>query len=612
MTIFESNLKHLNDKFPFAYSVVKQISLSDKYRAFLSEDGLTNIEIKLDSDVNDFLYDPQHTGMETASWLQAIASSISEHEHVLLYGLGMGHHLQLLLTYFPSKWFYLYEPDAELFRISLATENMADILCHPNLKALSVGLTAEAKRQLIYPICTHAQGACAFLYIPYYARTNEEEISTLREEFPTFVSEFKVNYSTRNRYKEQWLQNRLNHLATNLSSVPLRVLKDRFMGVPAVIVGSGPSLTEAVEGIKTLHDQCLIIAAGTSIQPLLHHGIKPHIVVMADGGAIVEKVFTDSESRTVPMLYSPTTNYRVTDVMRGGLIHYYDTSDLVSKHYMEISEEDPVLRSSASVTGLAIQAAVYMGCQEVVFAGQDFSFPGEVHYAPGVTHFGEQGQKWVVSKADVLVENVCGTHNRTTASYAVLLRNTVEIISLYPNTRFINTSSVGARINGAEQMPIEEYIRETSRLPAFISFDFNFMAEGYGQERVASINKRVEGMPADLASYHQELIGIRKLITKLAEWSRTNPDKCARALEAIEDKWSSVVNRDSFKALYESILPNELHYFDSHLSLIVNETTLIGKSRMFETYVGKIVNEMLEVTPKLQEMAAEALCRLRS
>ncbi|MBB6692196.1 motility associated factor glycosyltransferase family protein [Cohnella xylanilytica] len=614
MTTFQANLSFLEQRFPYAHhQLIPASPQSTGYEPFLSEDGLGNIRIQRSGEREEFLYDPSQTSMDVARWLQAQSDSISQHDHLLLYGLGIGHHLQVLLTFYPDKWIYIYEPDTELFRAALQAEDMTAILSHENVKALAVGSSTEAKRQLIYPICTHAQGSCAFLYMPYYARTNAEGIEQFREEIPAIVSEFQVNRNTRNLFKEQWLVNRLYHLSTNLNSTPLHALKGRFKGVPAIIVGSGPSLKEDVEWIRQLRRHCLILSAGTSVQPLLHFGIEPHLVALVDGGAIVEKVFQDSVSRSVPMLYSPTTNYRVTDSMNSSLFHFFDHTDPVSKHYMALTDEDPVFNSSASVTGMAIQAAVYMGCREIVFAGQDFSFPGEVHYAPGVTHFGEEGQKYVVSHAQVLVENVLGTMNRTNTSYHVLLRNTEEIISQLAGIRFINTSSVGAKIKGTEWMRMEEYykgIRESNiRSPERID-TVDAAAGFYSNERLAMILTRVKLLSDDLHSYQQELNEMKKLIGKLADWSRTNPSKCTKALETIEDKWSAVVNRDSFTALYESLLPEELHYFDNHLSLIVAERTLIGKARLFEIYLGKIVQEMLEATPKLQAMAAEAMARI--
>ncbi|WP_080832509.1 motility associated factor glycosyltransferase family protein [Cohnella massiliensis] len=615
MTILETNLKFLRQSYPHVYRLLNESpSTSANYRSFVSKDGLGNIEVCFNERKTEFLYDPSQTAMEAARWLQSITEHVSQQEHILIYGLGLGHHLQLLLTYYPQKWVYVYEPDLEMFRKAIETEDLSLLLSHQNVKALAVGKSAEAKRQLIYPICTHAQGSCSFLCLPYYERVASSDLRDFRQEIPSIVSEFNVNQNTLVQFKEQWLRNRLNHISTNLSSIPLHALKGLFQNIPVIIVGSGPSLKEDVEWIRRLRDHCLIFAAGTSVQPLLHFGIEPHLVVMVDGGSIVELVFQDEASRNVPMLYSPTTNFRVTDLMTSQLFHFYDHTDQVSKHYMELTDEDPVFYSSASVTGMAIQAAVYMGCKEIIFAGQDFSFPGNNYYAPGVTHFAEQGQKYVVSNAQDEVENVLGTTNRTTSSYRVLLRNTEEIISRLPGVRFINTSSVGAKIAGTEWKRMEMYYEEINggliTAPKCISDVLKVNAR-YSTERVASILTKIKSIQVDLGVYQQKFHEIKKLIGKLAEWSRTNPNKCAKTLESIEDHWAAVVNRESFRALYESLLPQELHYFDSHLSSIVAEKTIIGKARMFETYVGKIVNEMLEVTPLLKEIAVEAISRLK-
>lgn len=615
MTVLDLNLKLIKEKFPHSYEALQGLARkSSVYRPFQSEDGLGNMGIRMSEDTEEFLYDPSQTAMDTARWLHSINDHVSQQEHVLLYGLGFGHHLRLLLTYYPQKWIYLYEPDIDLLQTVIEFEDLTPLLSHPNVKALAVGRTTEAKRQLVYPICTHAQGSCAFLYMPFYARTTPKDIEALREEIPAIIEEFNINQNTLERFKNDWLENRLYHVSTNLVSQSLLSLKGKYADIPALITGSGPSLQEDIEHIRLLQQHCLIIAAGTSIQALLHHGIKPHFVVLVDGGEIVEKAFQNPATRSVPMLYSPTTNYRVTDKATNRLFHYFDHTDNVSRYYMGLTDEDPVFRSSASVTGMAIQAAVYMGCREIIFAGQDFSFPGGIYYAQGVNHFGESEHRYTVEKtANLLVDNVQGTQNRTTSSYHLLLRNTEELIAQLPNVRFINTSSVGAQIRGTEWIRMEqvcsELVGREVKAPGFLKATSN--VEGaYCSERSAATVAKVMHLVDDILTYRQDLNDIKKLLSKVGEWSRTKPSKCANALETIEDKWSSVVNRDSFRALFESLLPRELHYFDSHLSLIIAEKTLMGKSKLFESYVGKIVDEMLGVIPQLEKIAGQAVQRV--
>jgi len=614
MSVLDSNMKLLEQRFPHIHQTICHSPPNPTlYRTFMSNDGLGNVGVLTSEGTEEYIYDPSQTALDVAKWLQSISETVNQHDHLLLYGLGVGHHLQLLLTYFPNKWIYVYEPNPELFRTVIESEDLTSLFGHPNVKALAVGPSTEAKRQLIYPICTHAQGHCAFLYIPYYARTVSKEIEAFYQEIPSIISEFKMNQNTLERFKNDWLENRLYHISTNLVSQSLLALKGKYAGVPAIVTGSGPTLQEDIEWIRMMRQHCLIIAAGTSIQALVHSGIEPHFVVLVDGGELVEKAFQNPATRSVPMLYSPTTNYRVTDKVTSQLFHYFDHTDEVSRYYMSLTEDDPVFRSSASVTGMAIQAAVYMGCREIIFAGQDFSFPGGIYYAPGVIHHGESENRYTVEHtANLSVDNVLGTQNRTIASYRLLLRNTEEIIEQFPNVRFVNTSSAGARIRGTEWIRMEQVSLDLDRgvRIAELLEAKRDLGAAYNSERSEAIKAKVNQLINDIISYRQELNDIKSLLSKLGEWSRTKPSKCASTLETVENKWSSIVNRDSFRALFESLLPLELHYFDSHLSLIVAEQTLVGKSRLFETYIGKIVDEMLGVIPSLLKIAEGTVQRV--
>ncbi len=59
-------------------------------------------------------------------------------------------------------------------------------------------------------------------------------------------------------------------------------MKGAAENIPAVVVGSGPSLGMEIEALRRLKNHVCIIAAGSSIQALLKHGIEPDLIVAMD------------------------------------------------------------------------------------------------------------------------------------------------------------------------------------------------------------------------------------------------------------------------------------------------------------------------------------------
>lgn len=60
------------------------------------------------------------------------------------------------------------------------------------------------------------------------------------------------------------------------------VLTGLFAGTPAVVAGAGPSLDSTVAELAGLRDRCVVIAVDTALRPLLHHGVRPDVVVAID------------------------------------------------------------------------------------------------------------------------------------------------------------------------------------------------------------------------------------------------------------------------------------------------------------------------------------------
>ena len=53
---------------------------------------------------------------------------------------------------------------------------------------------------------------------------------------------------------------------------------------PVVLIGSGPSLDQSLSELQRIQDQCILVAAGSSIGSLLNAGIRPHFHVLLERG----------------------------------------------------------------------------------------------------------------------------------------------------------------------------------------------------------------------------------------------------------------------------------------------------------------------------------------
>src|SRR5262245_18924083 len=91
-----------------------------------------------------------------------------------------------------------------------------------------------------------------------------------------------MNARAREEHAPRYLLNTIRNLRHIVEGVDPDRLRDAFSGVPAIVVGAGPSLDQNVRDLRTCAGRALIVATDTAWRPLASAGIDPHIVVALD------------------------------------------------------------------------------------------------------------------------------------------------------------------------------------------------------------------------------------------------------------------------------------------------------------------------------------------
>src|SRR5690606_38649969 len=102
---------------------------------------------------------------------------------------------------------------------------------------------------------------------------------------------YQIDINTITYFRREGCGNLILNMSRNLKTPSCKGLKNCCRNIPAIIVGSGPSLTKEIEKVKVMKDRAIIIAAGSSIQALQHSGLDPDLIVSIDAGAANRKVF---------------------------------------------------------------------------------------------------------------------------------------------------------------------------------------------------------------------------------------------------------------------------------------------------------------------------------
>ena len=151
----------------------------------------------------------------------------------------------------------------------------------------------------------------------------------------------------------------------------------REAGIPALVLGSGPSLDDALPFIKDFKG--MIFASPSQLDILEKWEIVPTYVVSVDSADSVgeEQIRTDRDCHGMTLLTHPYISPKTLDAWHG------------AKRYFELIEQDghrhfrdvyPWIQTGFSVAGSVNNTEViiadWMGCNPIILAGVDYCFPG--------------------------------------------------------------------------------------------------------------------------------------------------------------------------------------------------------------------------------------------
>ena len=205
---------------------------------------------------------------------------------------------------------------------------------------------------------------------PLLAAHREASTRSAHATLERMLSEARANDDARRAFAPRYLLQTLQNLPVIAREGDTAALDRRFAGIPAVIVGAGPSLDEHLPELRRLSDRCLIVAADTALAPLETAGITAPVVVGVDPsewnarhlaaprrvddtwlvaeGSLHPSVFTRFAGRTFTFEVSghePWPWFRTHGLTRGRL------------------------RAWGSVITSAFDLALRLGCDPIVFAG---------------------------------------------------------------------------------------------------------------------------------------------------------------------------------------------------------------------------------------------------
>jgi hypothetical protein len=439
---------------------------NDPFYDLTSKTRLEELTLQDVHDLNQDLepaWSSQHIGryIRENSVTLAPASLTSDGCALVVFGLGLGNHLQILIDFLKPSALFIVEPDLGLLARSLETVDYTKLI--PQFtgadKALDfvVSTTPEAAIEQIRSLLTVRNlflldGLFSFILFdkPFFqlAKQHLHSPATLKgvNYLGYFIDEIHMTMNASLNYF---------HIKPKVYTSS----KVKSNEAHAVVVASGPSLADDIEILKQNRERYTIFCCYSTIGRLLDAGIVPDyhcdLERHNDHIPLIERGF-EEQLKSIDLCCSSTCDPRMLKLYKNV---YSINRGALTPSVIFTKDNDIIPNEGPDVATFAILSAIFFGYLSIHLFGVDLGTANrKVCRLPGVLDIDRRTYDTPVR----------GNHGRTVFSGQMLLDNKDAIegniffySQVFPDLKVYNYSN-GVYINGAISSRASEF---TDRLP---------------------------------------------------------------------------------------------------------------------------------------------------
>jgi hypothetical protein len=532
----------LKEKYPKIYTKLKDTSQDDDYRLNILPAKLGGDTLQYESESKKiFIHSSYDPIKEANCWANNI--DLKQDSVVIVYGLGLGYHVeQLLKRMGDANRLLIVEPSASIF-LHAVEMNWVRQLLEDKRVFISVaddqkGITFFLSQYIAYDKMEH----CIFVDFGPYSRIFSRNYKDFTDAIRDVINAKVVNRNTLLHFAAQWQDNFFANLPYALQSIPVSQLMHKFSDRPMVIVSAGPSLNKNMHLLKEIRDKALILCVGTALKALLKNDIMPHAVISVDGGYPNYVHFKDIAC-DVPLIYSLTLHPGIIKEWEGPrlIMGIFDPMSLWLQE--KLGMPIGMVMSGPSVANVAFSLAATMKANPIILIGQDLAYAndGRTH-AEGTTY--EKDRVQIDDKKYKYVEGIDGHLVPTSPSFLSFLTWFEEAVQgLDVDVTVIDATEGGAKIHGTKIMTfrdaIDQYCNENIETTSIIN-ELIAEHEPLSQEKLRQIiDELEEGLTAlkDIKRWSRN--GVRlsdKLLDVYKYGASHNVNRILKRLDEIDDK----------------------------------------------------------------------------
>ena len=486
MGIFEKNIKALS---------LKDSSLALRLQSYLpvdvpelvKENNFYNLKYK-----GIYLHNRENPILEAQSIFAGTANEpVSIH---FIYGIGLGYLFQVA-SLNSKGTVILYEPDLNLLRMVFNLVDFSNDLLRPN-----VFLTDDFNKacEVIYK----KSGTKNFPYMISLPSQREMDVTgfelLVRKLKDTVGSYFLDLKYTKERFYPS-LRMLLYNIPELIKEVPLVKAKDIYKGKTAVVVSAGPTLDRNIETLKKHRDKYVLFVVGTAIKTLSEHDITPDYICIIESYNSSRQL-EGVNLKNTSLITEPYSHYAIRKFPFKKIFSHISANSPINHFWAEVCGENiEEYWSKGTVSYTALNSARILGCSKIILVGQDLAYiEGQCYskdsaYKDLICVFNKEKNKWEIEAKDFdkfakaispsedsdirrkaaqrrlanlnkslyYVKGIKGDMIPTESVYAAFVKPLSEFVHHFKDREYINTSLVGAQIDGFKNMSLEEALQDS-------------------------------------------------------------------------------------------------------------------------------------------------------
>jgi len=432
-----------------------------------------------------YLHSNYDTERETASWLQDLGwESLKDSINVLcVYGIGVGYSYDQLKEWLQGaadRYLVYFEDDLRVVRRLLETERGKEMLASRQVMLVHLGANDgdvdDACEELAYYFVKLPVKVSA---LPHYDLTRNKRFQYIQMRL--MHKTVYVNYGSDEflKYGCTFYRNYYQNLQFLPDSYRAGGLFGKFEGVPAIIVGAGPSLNRNFDMLKKLDRRALIFAGGSAMNALTNRGLLPHFGATVDPNHEQWNRMSTQSGFTIPFFYKGRTYSRVLPSLFGPRIFLSGNVGYPVSAWIEeqLGVDDPVAREGHNVLHLCMELARMMGCSPIIFVGMDLAYTDLQLYASDVVTEAQVTEKELTEATNLnnnafMRNDIYGKPVHTLWKWVAEANYTAKYAQQHSGITFLNATEGGLGVDGVDNMMLgdvaERYLKEEWDLRAWV------------------------------------------------------------------------------------------------------------------------------------------------